>query len=113
MNYFGAEADPGLVAHFNELQRASADPETAFRFATSFSERGEGAEFLPGIRVPTLVAHCKDDKVTPFEEGRRLASLIPGAELLPLPTGTHYFPTDDEVTRLLAEAIVRFTGASA
>src|SRR5437667_1890910 len=49
MNYFGVDADPGLVAHFNQLQRASADPDTAFRFVTSFSERGEGAEFLPKI----------------------------------------------------------------
>ncbi|HET7250134.1 MAG TPA: alpha/beta fold hydrolase [Gemmatimonadales bacterium] len=112
MNYFGADADPGLVAHFNQLQRASADPETAFRFVSSYAERGEGAEFMPGIRVPTLVAHCRDDKVVPFEEGRRLASLIPGAELLPLPTGTHYFPIDDQVTALLADAIARFAGIS-
>ena len=34
MNYFGADADPGLVAHFNQLQRVSADPETAFRFVS-------------------------------------------------------------------------------
>jgi pimeloyl-ACP methyl ester carboxylesterase len=112
MNYFGADADPGLIAHFNQLQRASADPDTAFRFVNSYSERGDGADFLPGIRVPTLVAHCKDDKVAPFAEGRRIASLIPGAELLPLPTGTHYFPIEDEVGSLLARAIARFTGAS-
>jgi len=111
MNYFGADADPGLVAHFNQLQRASADPETAFRFMSSYAERGDGAEFLRKIQVPTLVAHCKDDKVVPFEEGRRVASLIPGAELLPLPTATHYFPIDNEVAPLLARAIARFTEA--
>ena len=64
---------------------------------------------LAGIRIPTLVIHCRDDRIIPFEEGRLIASIIPGAQFLPLPTGTHYFPVNDDVTHRVAQAIDRFT----
>jgi pimeloyl-ACP methyl ester carboxylesterase len=107
--YFGSDADPGLVAHFNQLQRAAADGDTAARYQESLHERGDGRPTLATIRTPTLVVHCRDDQIIPFEEGRVIASVIPGAQFLPLPTGTHYFPTDDEVTERMSEAIARFT----
>jgi pimeloyl-ACP methyl ester carboxylesterase len=107
--YFGPDADPGLVAHFNRLQRASADPETAVRYQESLNERGDAREVFARIHTPTLVIHCQDDQIIHFEEGRRLASIIPGSRFLPLPTGTHYFPVNDEVTLTVADAIARFT----
>jgi len=108
-NYFGANPDPGLVAHFDQLQRASADGETAARYISSLRSRGDGTEAFSNIRVPTLVLHCRDDKVTPYDEGRRLASAIPDARLVTLPSGTHYFPSDKAVTPALVEAIMDFT----
>ena len=110
--YFGTDADPGLVAHFNQMQRASADPETAARYQESLGRREDGREKFSQIRTPTLVIHCHDDQIIGFEEGRLLASTIPGAQFLPLPSGTHYFPTGDEVTRRVADAISRFTGST-
>jgi hypothetical protein len=47
--------------------------------------------------------------IVPFKEGQLIASLIPGAQFLPLPTGTHYFPMDDAVTYKISEAIDRLT----
>ena len=41
------------------------------------------------VRVPTLVLHCRDDAVVPFEEGRRLAAAIPGAEFVGLEGRNH------------------------
>jgi DNA-binding CsgD family transcriptional regulator len=41
------------------------------------------------IRCPTLLLHAKGDQRVPFEEGRLLASLIPGARLVPLDTANH------------------------
>jgi len=107
--FFRSNADPRLIAHFNEMQRASADPETAARYQESCHSRGDGREFFERLRVPTLVIHCRDDQAVSFEEGRRLAALVPGAQLVPLPSGTHYFPTDEDVTAKVAEAIDRFT----
>jgi pimeloyl-ACP methyl ester carboxylesterase/tRNA A-37 threonylcarbamoyl transferase component Bud32 len=106
--FFRSDADPGLIAHFNELQRLSADPETAARYHESCHTRGDGRNLYRLVRTPTLVIHCRDDLAVSAEEGRLLASIIPGAQLVLLPSGTHYFPTDTEVIIKVAEAIARF-----
>ena len=106
--FFRSDADPKLIAHFNELQRVSADPETAARYHESCHARGNGHELYRQIKIPTLVIHCRDDLAVSAEEGRLLASIIPGAQLVLLPSGTHYFPTDTEVVTKAAAAIVRF-----
>jgi hypothetical protein len=54
------------------------------------------------------VIHCRDDLAVSAEEGRLLASIIPGAQLVLLPSGTHYFPTDTEVVTKAVAAIDRF-----
>jgi pimeloyl-ACP methyl ester carboxylesterase len=107
--FFRPNADPGLIAHFNEMQRVSADPETAARYEESCHARGDGREVFSQVRAPSLVLHCRDDQVISFEEGRRLAALIPGAQLVPLPSGSHYFPTDRAVNTMVVDAIDRFT----
>jgi pimeloyl-ACP methyl ester carboxylesterase len=106
--FFRVDADPSLIAHFNELQRASADPETAARYHESAHARGDGADLFRQVTIPTLVVHCRDDMAVSAEEGRRLASLIPGAHLVLLPSRTHYFPTDHEVVAKVVGAINRF-----
>jgi pimeloyl-ACP methyl ester carboxylesterase len=106
--FFRADADPRLIAHFNELQRVSADPETAARYHESCHVRGDGRDLFRQLRTPTLVIHCRDDLAVSAEEGRLLASLIPGARLVLLPSGTHYFPTDPEVVTRVVDAVNRF-----
>ena len=103
--YFGPDADPGLIAHFNRLQRAAADGDTAARYQDSLNRRGDARPWLANLRAPTVVLHCREDLVIPFEEGRVLAAAIPGAQFVSLPTGTHYFPVDDDVTRRIAEVV--------
>jgi pimeloyl-ACP methyl ester carboxylesterase/DNA-binding winged helix-turn-helix (wHTH) protein len=44
---------------------------------------------LPSIRVPTLVIHRAEDRCLLVEEGRYLASRIPGARLVELPGADH------------------------
>jgi pimeloyl-ACP methyl ester carboxylesterase len=107
--YFGTDADPALVAHFNRLQRAAADGDTAARYQESLDLRGDARDDLARLGTATLVMHCRDDRIIPFEEGRLLASVIPGAEFLPLPSATHYFPLDDELSDRMVDAIDRFT----
>jgi pimeloyl-ACP methyl ester carboxylesterase len=110
--FFRADADPALIAHFNELQRLSADPETAARYWTSVHSRGDGRALFEQIRIPTLVVHGRDDLAVSADEGRLLASIIPGAQLVLLPSGAHYFPTDTASITAAAGAISRFLRAS-
>lgn len=65
------------------------------------------------IRTPTLVLHVDRDRVVPIEEGRRLASLIPGSRFVPL-DGENHMPLADEPgwQRLVGE-VSRFLGAAA
>jgi pimeloyl-ACP methyl ester carboxylesterase len=106
--FFRDDADPSLLAHFNELQRLSADPDTAARYHASCHARGNGLDLYRKITTPTLVVHCRDDTVVNADEGRLLASTIPGAQLVLLPGGAHYFPTDPDVATRVARAITDF-----
>jgi pimeloyl-ACP methyl ester carboxylesterase len=105
---FQPDADPRLIAHFNEMQRASADPETAARYWESIHSRGDGREMFGRVHVPTLVVHGQDDMAVLAAEGVLLASSIPGARLVLLPRGTHYFPTEDDVIAAIVAAIDQF-----
>jgi pimeloyl-ACP methyl ester carboxylesterase len=110
--FFRDDADPGLIAHFNELQRVSADPETAARYYVSCHDRGDGRDLFRRVTTPTLVIHSRDDLAVSADEGRLLASIIPGAQLVLLPSGTHYFPTTTDAVLKAAGAIARFLQGS-
>jgi pimeloyl-ACP methyl ester carboxylesterase len=110
--FFRSDAEPELIARFNELQRLAADPDTAARYHESCHRRGDGRDLYRQLRIPVLVLHSRDDLAVSADEGRLLASIIPGSQLVLLPSGTHYFPTDSEVVTKAAGAIARFLHAS-
>ena len=41
------------------------------------------------VAPPTLVLHCRDDGMVPFEEGRRMAAMIPDARFVALEGRNH------------------------
>jgi pimeloyl-ACP methyl ester carboxylesterase/DNA-binding winged helix-turn-helix (wHTH) protein len=106
--FFRPDADAKLIAHFNELQRLSADPDTAARYHESCHRRGDGRDLFRRLTIPVLIVHGSEDLAVSAEEGRLLASIIPGSQLVLLPSGTHYFPTDTVVVTKAARAIARF-----
>jgi DNA-binding winged helix-turn-helix (wHTH) protein/alpha-beta hydrolase superfamily lysophospholipase len=110
--YLRSDADPALIAHFNELQRLSADPDTAARYFESAHRRGDGRDIFKQLKLPVLILHSRQDLAVSAEEGRLLASIIPDSQLVLLPSGMHYFPTDAEVVTKAARAITRFLGES-
>jgi pimeloyl-ACP methyl ester carboxylesterase/DNA-binding CsgD family transcriptional regulator len=76
------------INSLSELQRRSASPANASRVIRSFFTI-DVREAAPRLQCPALVLHGEDDRRVPFEEGRALASLIPGARLVPLDTANH------------------------
>jgi pimeloyl-ACP methyl ester carboxylesterase/DNA-binding CsgD family transcriptional regulator len=72
----------------SELQRRSCSPENAVRVIRAMFMI-DVTESAPRVRCPTLVLHARGDRRAPFEEGRTLASLIPGSRLVPLDTDNH------------------------
>ena len=73
---------------FNELERVSVSPENAARFMRIFDQI-DVTGLAPKISCPTLVLHPNRDARVPFDEGRLVASLIPGARFVPLESRNH------------------------
>jgi pimeloyl-ACP methyl ester carboxylesterase/DNA-binding CsgD family transcriptional regulator len=73
---------------FNELERVSVSPENAARFMRIFNQI-DVTGLAPQVSCPTLVLHPNRDARVPFDEGRLIASLIPGARFVPLESRNH------------------------
>ncbi len=63
------------------------------------------------MTVPTLVAHCRDDAMVPFEAGRALARAIPGARFLALEGRNHILLEGDGAWRRFVETMRVFLDA--
>jgi len=85
---FAPDASIELLNSLSELQRVSASPSTATRVIRAFAGIDVQAA-APRVSCPTLVLHARGDRRVPFEEGRRLAGLIPGARLVTLESDNH------------------------
>jgi pimeloyl-ACP methyl ester carboxylesterase/DNA-binding winged helix-turn-helix (wHTH) protein len=103
--------DPAFRAWWATYLRMGASPGAAIAL-TRMNAEVDIREILPSIRVPTLVLHRRDDRCLKVEEGRFVASRIPGALFVELPGEDHLpFVGDQE---LLLDEIERFvTGAPA
>jgi class 3 adenylate cyclase/pimeloyl-ACP methyl ester carboxylesterase len=85
---FMPEATPEQQEWFNELQKVSVDPETAARIR-DVNEDVDVSALAPGVEAPALVLHCREDGVVPFEEGRRIAAMLPNARFVALEGRNH------------------------
>ena len=107
---FLADAAPDIGHSFDELQRIATSPQNALRLF-NMNARVDVTRLAKQLDVPTLVLHCTGDRVTPLDEGRRVARLIPGASFIELPGSNHvllertaaFEQFFEEVTAFLAE----------
>ena len=88
---FIPDATPEQIRWFNDLQRMTASPENAVRIRQIIDDI-DVESFFSEITAPTLVLHCRDEAAVPFEEGRRMASLIPRARFVALEGRNHPHP---------------------
>ena len=99
------------VASFNRLQQLSASPESASRMVRGYADIDVEA-LAARVRCPTLVLHADRDARVPFDEGRRIAGLIPGARFVPLESPNHILLEHEPAWRLLVEEIHAFLAPS-
>ena len=92
---------------FNDLQRITVSPENAVRIRQAAGEL-DVSHLLPRVDVPTLVLHARDDAVVPFEEGRRLATMIPGARFVALEGQNHLLLEDEPAWLRFLEEVRNF-----
>ena len=67
------------------------------------------SSLLPQVRTPTLVVHGRGDQVVPIDEGRFLASEIPGAEFIELDSSNHVLLEPEPAWERFQEAVLAFT----
>lgn len=96
---------------FSKLQKESCEAETAPKLEAAM-HNVDVQDLAAGLEVPTLVTHCIDEVGVPFDEGRRLAGLIPDATFLPLQCANHVMLERDSAWREFVAAVDEFTRAS-
>jgi pimeloyl-ACP methyl ester carboxylesterase len=98
-------SDPAFRDWWASYLRMGASPGAAVAL-TRMNAEIDVRDVLPSIRVPTLVIHRTGDQVLKVEEGRYLASRIPGATLVELAGNDHLPFSGDQDT--LLDVIERF-----
>jgi pimeloyl-ACP methyl ester carboxylesterase/DNA-binding CsgD family transcriptional regulator len=104
---FLPDASAEQLRWFDELQRVSASAENAARTIAAF-DHVDVADLVPRVRVPTLVLHSRNDARIPFEQGRFLASSIPGARFVPLDSSSHLPTSVEPAFEAMMSAIEEF-----
>jgi pimeloyl-ACP methyl ester carboxylesterase len=107
---FMPEAGMEMIRWFNELQRQSGKAETVMAVIGAIGSI-DVRDLLPQLQMPTLVVHARGDLAVPFEQGREIASMIPGARFLPLESNNHLMLPGEPANDVLAKAIIEFVGA--
>lgn len=87
---------------FNELQRITTSPANAVRFLETFAEI-DVTDLAPKVDCPTLIIHSRDDRRVPLSSARDLASMVPDAQLVSLPSRNHILLDEPAWPIFLAE----------
>ena len=97
---------------FDDLQRISASAEQAVKMM-QVSNLVDVSAIAPQLRCPTLSLRCRGDRRIPFEEGRRLASLIPGARFVTLDSPNHVLLAEEPAWRRFLDEVHAFVPGGA
>jgi pimeloyl-ACP methyl ester carboxylesterase/DNA-binding CsgD family transcriptional regulator len=111
-NLFIPGGTPDQHRWWTELQRLTSTPDNAARTLAAFYEVDVSAD-AERVRVPTLVLHARGDARVPFDEGRRLASAIPGARFVPIDSANHELLDGEPGWPVFMQALREFIGVGA
>jgi len=98
---------PEQLQWFNDLCLKTTTGEIAAKLFEARSAVDITA-LLGEVRTPTLVLHARADEPIPIEEGRLLASGIPGAEFVELDSRNHILLEHEPAWQRFKEAVLAF-----
>lgn len=98
------DASAEQLRALEEQMRLSASPKNAVRLESEM-HRIDVRDLAQQITVPTLVLHSREDQAVPFEEGRLLASLIPGAQFVALESKNHLLRKEEAAWTKFEETV--------
>lgn len=88
------DASPEQISWLAEMQRATVSPGMAVQLWRAFHHI-DIRKSAQRLTVPAIVFHVRGDQMVPFEAGRELAALIPGAQFVPLQGENHILLEND------------------
>jgi len=94
---------------YDEMQRASSTGEVAALLSRSRTDT-DVSDTARRVRQPALVLHARHDGAVPYEEGRRLASLLPNARFVTLKTDNHILQEGEPAWELFLSEVRAFLG---
>jgi pimeloyl-ACP methyl ester carboxylesterase/DNA-binding CsgD family transcriptional regulator len=94
---------------YDDMQQASSTGEMAARIWRSRTQT-DVSETARSITQPALVLHARDDRAVPYDEGRRLASLLPDARFVTLETDNHILQDGEPAWGVFVAEVRTFLG---
>jgi len=105
------DATAEQMREYNHLLRLTTSPRNAIGLIRAlFATDVRG--IAPQVRCPTLVLHARQDAIIPFDEGRALAGLIPGAQFVPLESRNYVLLETEPAWQQFVEALEDFLPSS-
>jgi len=104
---FVPEGTPEQMRWFSELQRVTTSPEIAVRLRSTAAEI-DVTDLAPRVRAQTLVLHATGDAAVPFDQGRLLAALVPGARFISLESRNHILLEGEPAWSRFTDEVRRF-----
>ena len=94
---------------YDDMQQASSSGEMAARLWLSNTQL-EISDTARRVTQPALVLHARHDLAVPYEEGRRLASLLPDARFVTLESDNHILQEGEPAWDLFLAEVRTFLG---
>jgi len=94
---------------YDEMQQVSSSGEMAARLWLSNAQL-DISDRARRVTQPALVMHARGDLAVPYEEGRRLASLLPDARFVTLESDNHILQDGEPAWELFLAEVRTFLG---
>ena len=94
---------------YDDLQQVSSSGEMAARLRQSRNQT-EISDTARRVTQPALVLHARQDRAVPYEEGRRLASLLPDARFVTLESDNHILQEGEPAWETFLSEVRAFLG---
>jgi pimeloyl-ACP methyl ester carboxylesterase len=107
---FMPDGTPEQWRWYSELERVSSSAEIAERSFLVNNADADVTDLLAQVRVPTLILHSRGDRRVPFDMGRELAAMIPGAKLVTMEGDNHLFLAHQPAAEVFFREVAQFLG---
>ena len=104
---FMGESTEAQRRAFDERQRLTSTAEVAENYLRAMFAL-DVKDLAPRVSCPTIAFHSRGDQLIFFEQGRKLAALIPGARLVPLESKNHVPFREEPAWQALVVALRSF-----